>query len=212
MNLYHAYHIYADGDWQRPWKEHKLALAHGLKESLSEFGVGIVGTPKNRIRVRQLVEEYGARVVAESDTGWEQLTLEWVASISRTHDGYVLYSHTKGSAFPSDVSVKWRRLMTYDAVVGWRDCVARLDEGFETVGTTWHEPSPEHGTRPYWAGNFWWATTAFIKELPPIGYAHRYDAEGWIGEHHQPIKQYAIHPGASSFLTAEQNDEWLKRR
>ena len=199
MNLYHTYHVYADGNWKTAWDEHANALLHGLKDELSFFGVGIVGNQKNRKNVRQVIEAFGATVIAEQETGWEQVTLEWVDEFSDNNDGYLLYAHTKGSAYPSRVSTPWRNKMTNNLVVNWRECVAFLDGGFDTVGTTWHPACEQFGPRPYWAGNFWWATTTFIQQLPPVGHTSRYDAEGWIGECPNPIKYHAFAPGPLSY-------------
>lgn len=209
MNLYHAYHIYADGNWKPAWDEHVLALRCGLKGELSFFGVGIVGSQENRHIARQAAESFGASVVTEADSGWEQVTLEWLDSFSDSHDGHILYAHTKGSAFNYDVSVAWRRKMTDDVVFNWQHCVSLLNGGVETVGTTWHPAGPEYGPRPYWAGNFWWATTAFIRRLPAIGYKNRYDAEGWIGECPGEINYHALSPGVLSYLNSPPTYGWL---
>lgn len=196
MILHHAYHLYADGNWRTGWLEHVFALSHGLGEKLDTFAVGIVGSPENRANaVSEVLSVPGVRVVVEADSGYEQETLDWIDSFVDDHDGVVLYTHSKGSGYPSPVSVSWRRTMTFDAVVNWKQCVDLLSSGVDTVGTTWHPASPSYGPVPYWAGNFWWASASFLRELPPPSREHRYGAEGWIGLYPHAIKYRALREG-----------------
>lgn len=202
MDLHHAYHLYADGEWKQAWKEHLIALTYGLDNELKTFSVGLVGSEERRQEAKEIVTQSGASVVAEADTGWEQVTLEYVDSFCDSNDGYFLYCHSKGSSHVFDLNTRWRRMMTHDVVVNWIECVQILDTGIDTIGTTWHPASPDFGPRDYWAGNFWWANMRFVRELPPVKYENRFDAEGWIGEHPTPISHHAVRPGINSYLTS----------
>lgn len=71
MKIFHAYHIYVDGNWIKPWTEHVQALKHGLGDNLNGFYVGLVGSPTNRHKARQIVETSGAKVAIEDSTGFE---------------------------------------------------------------------------------------------------------------------------------------------
>lgn len=111
-------------------------------------------------------------------------------------DCFVLYIHHKGASQPNDGPVTdWRNLLAYFNITRWKDCVEKLNEGYETVGANWR-------TWPYvhYSGNFWWAKSSYIKRLPKLtypsqnnfvsqfnfgidswAYGYRHDAEFWIG-------------------------------
>lgn len=206
MNLHHAYHLYADGNWHQGWKEHIKALSRGLKNRLTTFSVGLVGNQHNRSIAHDIVAREGATVVVEVDTGFEQETLDWVDKFVDTNEGYMLYNHSKGAGFPVEISNAWRRTMTYDTVIEWETCVGYLNAGYDAVGTCWHPAGTEFGDTPYFAGNFWWASNTFLRTLPPPLRAHRYGAEGWLGSggfvNAKPLRE-------GSFPPPNLSEDWI---
>lgn len=206
MNLHHAYHLYADGDWRQGWEEHLKALSKGLQSELTTFVVGIVGHPDRRAQAYDTVTAAGASVVVERNSGFEQETLDWVDAFVDTCDGYMLYTHSKGAGYPTHISTPWRRTMTYDVVIEWRQCLFAMSNGADCVGTSWHEAGPLFGTVPYWAGNFWWASHSFLRKLPPPSRENRFGAEGWIGSG-GPVIPYPMRPG--TFPPATMSEDWV---
>jgi hypothetical protein len=106
---------------------------------------------------------------------------------------YVLYLHTKGLSADRnspqyESSYKWRMQMMSACVWRWRECVHQLGKGMESVGQRWDDAT--NGS--YWAGNFWWATSAFLNTLPAVGWGSRFDAETWIGTGPQLPKRKVI--------------------
>lgn len=142
MNLYHFYHVYADGDWKPIVDEHLRALrSSGLYDVLGAFNVGIVGQPAQRDAVRDMIERHCMRysVVAEADEGWEQITVNalvrWSAEPTSKRNGVVLYAHTKGAAFPGKFPDRWRRAMTNRVVRDWRSITSAFFTGqWDTAG------------------------------------------------------------------------------
>lgn len=178
--LTHFYHVFADGDWERPLLQHVAALNEsGLMDELDDMFIGIVGSSENRTAVKKVAPGF---VVAEADTGWEQVTLEQVHDWSKTNDAYVFYAHTKGAWSQDELARQWRISMTYDTVIRWRECVEYLHE-LDAAGPYWlksHEP--EHQQHEFFfAGNFWWARSDYLARLPKLRYESRFNAEGWIG-------------------------------
>lgn len=206
MNLHHAYHLYADGEWQQGWAEHLKALSFGLQNELSTFAVGIVGSSERRALAHDTVTAAGASVVVERDTGFEQETLDWVDAFVDTCDGYLLYTHSKGAGYPTGISIPWRRTMTFDAIVQWDNCVRLMNEGIDCVGTVWHEASPSFGPVPYFAGNFWWAKHTMLRRLPPPSRENRFGAEGWLGLCPEPFTFQAIRAG---HFPTTMSEEWV---
>jgi hypothetical protein len=206
VKKHHVYHLYANGFWEQAWKEHVIALNMGLRRELDTFSVGLVGSAESRSIARKVVEEVGATVVVEEDSGYEQVTLNWLHDFSFEEDGLVMYAHSKGSGFPNATSSSWRRTMTFDVAIDWRKCIDSLEEGFNCTGTNWHPASPKWGTTPYFAGNFWWATLDLIRSLDKPSNASRYEAEAWIGTS-MIVNPYPKNAGSVDTLAP--NDKWL---
>ena len=180
MTLSHFYHVYADGDWQTPATEHIEALfMSGLLDELDNLFLGIVGSKENRDRVRR---ELPGVPVAEAETGWEQVTLKAVHDFSQTDQGAIFYAHTKGAWSQSELAKQWRVSMTHDTVTRWQECVEALHT-HQTAGPYWLESNePEHKHHEhFFAGNFWWARSDYVRTLDPVETDTRYQAEGWIG-------------------------------
>lgn len=99
---------------------------------------------------------------------------------------YFLYLHTKGASHEGLIWEAWRNCMERRLVDGWRQCVADLDAGADSVGTHWitGDKYPDFKARePFWGGNFWWAKSEYLATLPEIkGDEDRYYAEDWIGK------------------------------
>jgi hypothetical protein len=186
--LVHFYHIGADGDWQVPVHEHFAALR--TSKFPGRVRVGIVGSNDNITKVEKyLVKYWDWRFTADvtADTGFEQVTLEVLRSWVQNEDPStkVLYAHSKGAFNQSFQQDNWREAMTTKLVREWETCVPLLDTS-DVVGIHWVTPAlaasigHEVGS-PFFGGNFWWANAGYLKNLPPLGYSSRWDAEAWIG-------------------------------
>lgn len=214
--LYFFYHVYADGHWEQPAIDQFSALwQSGLLKELSGIYVGLVGSHDNIHRVKTFLNEAQIEhtVVCEVPSGFEQETLDKLSDFSKDHDGYVLYSHSKGAGYPVEVSASWRKSMIWHTVMRWRECVNYLKSGHTTVGSHWFEQGgPEHGGWSFWGGTFWWAKLADIRLLNKPTRTSRYDAEHWIGElaAHMTIVPFDMHPGpiAHGHLTDTWEVKW----
>ena len=188
MKLIHYYHIYADGKWTTPVKEHLSAYVDSGLARHCELRLGIVGNPANREDVKNTISrsKVSFEVHSEAPEGWEQITLD---RIDLSEDARILYCHTKGAAFQNSLSVPWRRSMTKGLVTNWRFPVYILEMGipergiphFDAVGCYW---MPFNGGPPrHFSGNFWWANTDYLRRLPrPCAATSRWDAEMWVGQ------------------------------
>ena len=139
------------------------------------------------------VEIVDMRDIGEQPNIFEGQTLKELYLHSLKNDGYVCYLHNKGvtenfyntwGVFGEDS--RWRRYMQDHCIGRWRECIEKLDEGYDAVGANYFKDF-----YPF-AGNFWWATTEHIKKLDdpldadkyynnnsPTNY--RYAFELWIG-------------------------------
>jgi len=180
MRLTHFYHVYADGDWFPAATEHFEELrVSGLLDELDRVHLGVVGSAENRVKVKRVLPYL---VAVEADEGWEQVTLARLHQFCQTDDGAVLYAHTKGAWSQSELARVWRVSMTHDVVSRWRECVDAL-EAVQAAGAFWLKSfEPEHAEHEsFFAGNFWWARSDYVRTLPPVGVDSRFQAEGWVG-------------------------------
>jgi hypothetical protein len=185
----HYFHVYADGDAKNLdliLREHFRAVDRS-RMVYDSMVFGIVGTPRNRARVREYLPPGR---VHEWQRGFEQRTLAVLHDdVQDGLDGYVMYAHSKGAGYPVPWSAAWRRCMTKHVVVRAADCVRHLNAGADVAGPHWLDPRdyPRAGIPwPHFAGNFWWATTEHIRKLGPLNggdleFLRRFDAESWLG-------------------------------
>jgi hypothetical protein len=182
----HFYHLWADGHWKVPVHEHLRALRDSRYSG--SVHIGIVGTPVNRDDAMRYVTKFWSPAVdwcASADTGFEQVTLSALRAYAHQPDAapYVLYAHTKGAYEESVPRDAWREAMTEPLVRHWEFALPLL-ERHDAVGLHWLTPAefPKRQVgSPFFGGNFWWATTAYLRTLPAPGTGSRFDAEAWIG-------------------------------
>ncbi len=100
---------------------------------------------------------------------------------------YAVYWHDKAVSWPREKDEKayiggtyWRSSMNYWTLKRWRDNVKELDKGYETCGT---QLRPKRGFDEHYSGNFFWATSEYIKTVKLIEMLNRKDrhqAEFWL--------------------------------
>ena len=196
--IHHYYHIYADGEWESPVREHMEALQKsGLSDQPDFFiRVGIVGTEANAHSAQRYLEEQGIKwsLLVWQTTGWEQLTLSRLAADSHHTDGVVLYCHTKGAHNPNPFNVDWRQRMTHFNVARWKDAVAAL-RTHDAYGCHWMELQGNW----IFGGNFWWTHMRHLRLLPQPGVENRWRAEDWVGQLRHLISNFRVQDPAPPF-------------
>lgn len=201
--IYHWYHVYADGNWEPMVSEHLAALQHsGLYDQLDRGRVGLVGSSENVAAVCAYIGGRGFEfeVAANVAEGFEQETLDDLYDFSQTHNGDVLYAHTKGASRDEPIDTPWRRSMTQLTVMEWRTCVAALASGKTIVGCHWIKGNPDverlneawenrelnppglDGVGGMFGGNFWWTRLEHLRRNVPPGRESRFAAEHWLGQ------------------------------
>lgn len=162
----------------------------GLLDAASKFYVGINGDLADMAAVDSLLPAK-AMVFQNAPDTWASCEVPTLNTmrvwVDNNPDHHVLYLHMKGLGHPPgsmgyEPNRIWRLQMENVVIWRWGICVRELDSGAEAVGHRWYN-SP---TGNYFAGNFWWMRSPFIKTLPeikPQGHlaGGRYEAEVWIG-------------------------------
>lgn len=121
-------------------------------------------------------------------------TLRWVRDYAKDNpDDYILFFHTKGITHDNPAINDWRLYMEYFVIDRWKDCIEKLDEGYDCCGVMWNKDTPV-GDFPHFSGAFYWAKGSYINTLDHdyIDSAWRYHMEFWIGSNPN-AKVYEFH-------------------
>lgn len=182
----------------------------GLSESAMYFLIGSNGNTENYLAAKSLAPESAIVVNHGNDARSELPTLAMLRKWIVSHPNwYVLYHHTKGAGHWNHgvfFGHQWRQCMERCVIWNWRACINDLDSGYDAVGAHWLTRK-KYGTTmgptltPYFGGTFWWATSNFLRTLPPIPdnaragiNDDRFMAEKWIGLGPEPkVRDYAPH-------------------
>lgn len=198
--LHHFYHIYCGIDcygqmnsWRESVSIHMDAIQkHGLIHKLETIHIGLVGGPQERENVKEYLTSINIpfTIVAEQDSGFEQVTQDQLFNFAHENEGHVLYAHTKGSHNFTDQNRSWCKSMIYFNVVIWEEAIRQLKK-VDAVGCHWHDFSNQyashlggpHTGQRWFAGTFWWSKLNRIRDIghPPTN-GSRWDAEVWIGQ------------------------------
>lgn len=139
-------------------------------------------------------QNYQIKIVHVSDNckKWEFPTLDYLKTTidSDSAKSYVCYLHMKGSSNPTSQHQRdWRKLMEYFCIDKYKNAIEQLDKGHDITGVNWFQ---ESRIGPHFSGNFWWATSDYIKTLqklsdsnnmnlhPNDGSHFRFQHESWI--------------------------------
>jgi hypothetical protein len=94
-------------------------------------------------------------------------------------DRYVLYFHTKGASHcgrETEIYTKsWRHFMEYYCIENWKNCITKLDLGFESAGVLWlnhiycNHPHLENKEGDgFYAGSFYWIKSSILNQIIKI--------------------------------------------
>jgi len=184
------YYAYLVGDWKTMVAEQLTRLREsGLYAAAKEVWV-ITCDPSGEITegpLEALTATWDAKLHFQHRTAnaAEYPPLAKAKELADSGDWNILYFHTKGVANTwlkqgsDEVSERkvigkrgWRYFMEYFLVDKWRECVERLDD---------HDMVVAHYGNDHWPhGNFWWASSDWLKQCPPPIEGHtRWYYEGW---------------------------------
>jgi hypothetical protein len=122
---------------------------------------------------RSLVPAKAKIIMHGMDSFAENLTLVMIEKLVKVNpDAYFLYFHGKCSTHTPnndefDICTRWRRCMLKRNVLEWRRAVDILGRGYDAVGCHFRHHQCD-GTHHFFAGNYWWAQSNFLRRLPSI--------------------------------------------
>jgi hypothetical protein len=148
-------------------------LARTCKLSISLLGEGDLGEFESEPRVH--IAHRGSCL-----NDYEFPILQELYEFCATGEYYVYYFHTKGVVrHPNCPNVRaWRNYMEH-FVLGHHKCCTAALAAADVCGVDWYQEP-----WPHFSGNFWWATSSYVRTLPPpvgLNHAERHQCEAWIG-------------------------------
>jgi hypothetical protein len=173
----HLYHIWADGLWQGVVEEHISALKNSkLLEKIDFFYVGIVGEEKNRLDVKNFLNNKNVNfiIINECETGFEQETLN--AALGKKFEGLLFYAHTKGAFRTSNFENVWRGYLNQYLIFDWKSCFDLLSK-YSMVGCEYviykdkkevvYDTNIYHDHGVYYS-NFWWTHGEYLENIDQL--------------------------------------------
>jgi hypothetical protein len=197
-----------DPDWSIPLMLEQMETVKqcGLLDAVDDFVICVNGDSENQSAARACAPAKARFIDNGPDANSLLPTMRHLRNWCLTHqDWAVCFFHAKGVTHAHQtIDIVWRKCMEHWTIKRWRQCVADLESGCDSVGTHWLTPE-EYGAQcpiPIWGGMFWWAKTSFLAELPELQTEPKstddwWLPERWIGMGRRPkVKDYAKHwPG-----------------
>lgn len=204
---YIYYHIAQMGNWVEVVSEQVRALQDsGLYEASDKILFGVVGNAPIALpsKFEMLFHHPDIRLA-------EVPTLEALREHALKENFNVLYMHTKGVAYLEKGNTKeivtfWRKYMEYFCIGKWQECLESLRE-FDAAGCEFYGPK-QHFSNPHFSGNFWWATSSYLRTLPKVvnvivqgehAIHTRMKAEFWIGSDPRIRVKELFHHGLNAY-------------
>ena len=211
--VYHAY-LYGRSYMELMAEQWRSLIHSGLYNAADKIYIGIVDTPGkypengiawangfyNFATSGNTKAENKVEIVVYPDNMELRRTLWWIRDYAKDNpDDYILFFHAKGITCKDQPSVDcaavtdWRRYMEYFVIERWKDCIQKLDEGYDACGVMWNSDT-SFGLHPHFSGAFYWVKGSYINTLDNsyLDGRLRYDQEFWIGTN-PDAKIYEFH-------------------
>ncbi len=196
--VYGVYHVYCDKGWRELVADQIGSLKRsGLYAATTRLYVSCIAAKRSDAdELRNIIGGEKTTIVSVSTdpTRFEYPALEFLRAKACGEDCLLYYFHTKGISYYAGEATDrnfmklrrnvdaWRRMMEYFIFDKWQVAVNTLADGYDTYGCYRLPPYP----KPYYmyAGNFWWASSDYVRKLPRFpekGLAdNRFMAEEWL--------------------------------
>lgn len=202
--IYGMYHVFCVNRWVDLVNEQLASCKDsGLLSKTTKLFISCVYTTEADIDdLKEIIGKY--RVDFEitvalpvQDNQFEFPALEYIHDRALKEDFYIYYFHTKGvsytaksaNSYPSPKLEKlkrcsdaWRKMMEY-FIFCKHNVAINVLKSYDTYGCKFDDPIVPPFHYKYYAGNFWWSKSSYIKTLPPFSdreKQNRYWAENWL--------------------------------
>lgn len=220
------YHIFFETNWYEIVSEQLNRLKTSKLLDNSQLKIGVVyglGVNKdsNLEKLNLLLKQYyNYKILYVEPTGCcgESSTLNKLSDFCiKNNDKFnILYIHTKGITQHNTIRevpvAEWRRMMEYFLIDNWKECISKLDEGYDCCGINYqnHAANIKNKTTliKIFNGNFFWVQSEYVKTLDSsILFEHRYSAENWIlsNENHKSYSFLNVPPSFDLYYNIYKN-------
>ena len=227
------YHVSAINKWRDIMTDQLSKLSECDLLDTADVVICTLGNSKEFNDAKQVTAQFPRITWQHIDTRldlMEYATLNYIREQvqASSEEFYVLYMHQKGVTRPEDENTAdWRQYLDYWSIEQWQDNIAKLDEGYDIVGTNWIDGYDAHkdakgqpvAVWPHFSGGTWWARASYLRKLDAIVHPDsvpfgetskltqleyttdnwRYDHEAWHGSGNP--KQFTIDttPGSTRY-------------
>ena len=194
------YHLTPQNYWEEFYtKKIDLMKSTGLWDAASEVIFCLHYDTASIDKIHEAVSDHKVRIVYNPESirpygeQYTNLTIKQEAD-DGDDDYYIFRFHNKGINHYNTVNWADNKAiadeMNYHNINRWQECVDKLDQGYQAVGTNWVKQP-----WPHFKGNYWWVTADYMRTMTPLQPPHIsggiqqikgggwtiHDAESWIG-------------------------------
>jgi hypothetical protein len=184
MEIRAYYHILLVNNWKEIVIEQLTVMKRsGLYKIAREIKIGALGSDLKELEA--VLKDYPKCSIAyysENVKEYEFATLDILHEDSKKGKPfYGVYFHVKGVSFPLNSGGKyWRDYMNHYNLTTWKECVKKLQKGYDLCGVKLLGPQDRGGWNLHYSGNFFWFKSTYIKKLTPeTTRKDRFRAEFW---------------------------------
>lgn len=179
MNTYIYIHICTINNWKEVVSNiYKHIIESGLLSKIKKIKITVLGGKDDEV-LKILNNEKIEIIYSSMDMSiYERKCLELLREHSLNEEFKVLYLHSKGVSRTHIKSVyDWVAFLIYFNIDHHQKCIECLDD-YYTCGVNLNGD----GIKPpyHYSGNFWWAKSSYIKNLPSKIGEKYIDPEMWI--------------------------------
>jgi len=200
------FHVCQKGEWRKSFDlifdEIKKS---GLYDATKEIRCVVVNDTNEVIRDERLEDSKIVVIQGGDSTQYERVTLLEMHKASQGESCNYWYFHTKGlkhfNTPTEECVIDWIRFMVYWNVTHWDTAVEYLKIA-DVYGCNYM-----HTPVPHYSGNFWWATSEYIRNLPGYIGDEYCDPEFWVFKAYPVFKNiYRKCTGYIERFKLEEND------
>ena len=196
------WHICLIGNWKQVVDEQlNELLQYGLIEACQSIQIGVLG-PEDQLNLLlgkiKKHSKLSVKFYHRDITQYEFPTLFLLKEECHVNEFFGFYFHTKGVSYNGHPGgTHWRQYMSYYNLEKWRDCIARLKQGYNLCGVKLMVRPPEKEATPghwptHYSGNFFHFRSEYIETCPEIStvnHKNRFESEFWVcsGKNINPI-------------------------
>lgn len=181
---------------QRQWDK---LIESGLIDNAKTINIGFISKTPNDFPISAISDHPKVQIITRASEGWECVTTfklkEYCDALSNTEGEHILYLHNRGASRFNNTPMnrnahEWTLMLEHYNINNWRKATVQLATHY-TAGCELikhhgrnEKPLPPDQQKKgvfHYQGNFWWATSTYIRKLCTPRLDCKYSGtEDWI--------------------------------